>query len=128
MQSVCADQKRSKYYSFQMKSTFVVFSIMGFHIKYICIWCMYSLCLDLYDFVILILYNVDTNYGLYVYVLYIMHASMILYILICSECVKGLILFLAMYVVTVTHPSISIELFLDVLMKKSTSITIETWF
>ena len=107
---------------------FCGFSRMSFHAKYVCLWCLYLFCLNIYEFVALILWNVNNNYGLDVYVLYIMHASTVMYILTCCECVERLSLFLAMYVPMVIHPSILVKLFLDVVMNKSPSITAETWF
>ena len=89
---------------------------------------MYALCLNLYEFVALIMWNVDNNYGLDVYVLDIMDVSTVMYILTCCECVKRLNLFLAMYVSMVIHPYILVKWFLDVVMNKSPSITAETWF
>ena len=87
---------------------------------------MYELCLNLYEFVALIMWNVDNNYGLYVYILYGMHASMVLYIIICCECVEGMTFFLV--VSTMIHPFVLVEWLVNVEIKKPPSITVETWF
>ena len=79
-----------------------------------------------HELVALTLWNVNNKYGLDVYDLYILHVLKVLYIILCCECVKGLTFFLTMLMVI--HPSFLVEWLVKVEMKKSPSITTETWF